>query len=187
MTPHTELALPTTPSPSILLRGDEIDTLRDFARMPNVLATLPIPGRTFRRRPVQAVATGVDAISPELTVRGFRSRLRRELLPIQRLCDWLPQLKHVIFIVFEPKHLRESAVGKAADGFAEDTHAHLERVCGAYITVTVLLVSDCDHPGLLAERIDQRASSRPVDPYLALPWRSLVEESIQQSAVAAYC
>jgi hypothetical protein len=103
MTPHTELALPTTPSPSILLRGDEIDTLRDF------------------------------------------------------------------------------------DGFAEDAHAHLERVCGAYITVTVLLVSDCDHPGLLAERIDQRASSRPVDPYLALPWRSLVEESIQQSAVAAYC
>lgn len=187
MTPHAELALPTIPAPSIVLRGDEVGTLRDFARMPNVLATQPVPGRKFRRRAVRAIATGVDARSPELTVRGLKSRLRRELLPIQRLCDRLPQLKHVIFIVLEPKHLRESAVIKAADGFAEDAHAHLERVCGAYIAVTVLLVTDCDQPGLLAERIDQRASASPLDPYLALPWRSLAEQPIQLSAVSEYC
>lgn len=184
---QAELAVPPITVPSIVLRGDEVDTLRDFAQMPHVLATPPIPGRTFRRRAVRAVATGINATSPELTVRGLKSRLRQELLPSQRLCGWLPHLKHVIFVVAEPKHLRESAVFKAADGFAESAHAHLERVCGAYITVTVLLVTDCDQPGLLAERMDQRAALGPLDPYLVLPWRSVAEQPIQQSAIAAYC
>ncbi|POH62258.1 hypothetical protein C3B61_15335 [Cryobacterium zongtaii] len=184
---HAELVVPPITAPSIVLRGDEIDTLRAFAHMPNVLATPPIPGRTFRRRAVKAVATGINATSPELTVRGLRSRLRWELLPSQRLCDWLPHLKHIILVVAEPKHLRESVMLKAADGFAEYAHAHLERICGAYITVTVLLVTDCDQPGLLAERIDQRASRSPLEPYLALPWRSVAEQPIHQSAIAAYC
>ena len=74
-----------------------------------------------------------------------------------------------------------------ADGFAEHAHAHLERVCGAYVTVTVLLIADCAQPGLPAERIDQRASLNPLDPHLALPWRDAAEQPIQQSAAAAYC
>ncbi|WEO76016.1 hypothetical protein BJQ94_11585 [Cryobacterium sp. SO2] len=183
-----ELEIPPLSAPTIVLRGDPMAALRPLSRLPTVLATPAQPGRPFRRRAIRAVATGVDASADAaLTSRGLKSRLRRELLSSQRLCEWLPHLKHVIFVVAEPTHLRERAVLGIADGFAAYVHAHLERVCGAYVTVTVLLVADCAQPGLLAERIDQRASLGPLDPYLALPWRDVAEQPIQLSAAAAYC
>ncbi|QYF73991.1 hypothetical protein [Cryobacterium sp. PAMC25264] len=188
MSLNAELEMPPVTAPTIVLRGDTMAALHTLSQLPNVLASRPQPGRPFRRRAIRAVATGIDtSADAALTARGLKSRLRREILSTQRQCEWLPHLKHVIFVIAEPPHLHESAVLDIADGFAERTHAHLERVCGAYVTVTVLLVADCAQPGLLAERINQRASLSPFDPYLVLPWRDVAEQQIQQTAAATYC
>jgi hypothetical protein len=187
MTLSSELDMPPLTAPTIVLRGDTLAVLQPLSQLPNVISTPPQPGHPFRRRAIRAVATGIDtSADTALTPRGLKSRLRRELLPSQQLCERLPHLKHVLFVVAEPTHLPEITVLGIADGFAENAHAHLERVCGAYVAVTVLLVADCAQPELLAERIDQRASLSPLDPYLALSWRDVAEHPIQESAAATY-
>ncbi|SDZ56416.1 hypothetical protein [Herbiconiux ginsengi] len=66
-------------------------------------------------------------------------------------------------------------------------HSNIERHCGTYIILTILLVNGCDDPALLEHRIHHRAlQPQGIDATITLTWKEIEQAPIGYTAANHY-
>lgn len=90
-------------------------------------------------------------------------------------------LRHLV-LTYRGPDTRRRSLRFTARGIARRLHSELERTRGRYVDVVVIDLSGIDRRGLLAQRVDELASTgRGIVGYAAIPWEDLRDESIRDT------
>lgn len=167
----------------IVLLGDIIDCLRGFQSHPDVITSLR--GAPIRGRPTAAVV-GID-LSAVIDRPELGAKLRAQVPFCVNICAETPSIRRLLLIVEGPAAVPEWVLQQMWESVEDRIHRNIEQYCGTYVILTILLVTGCDNPGLLAHRVHHRAiQHRGIDATLTLPWEDIKKDPIGFTAANHY-
>lgn len=167
----------------IVLLGDNLDCLGPFQSLPGV-TTAP-RGTSIRGRPTAAVI-GMD-LSAVTDRTELGAKLRAQAPFCANLCAKTPSIKRLFLIIEGLTAVPGSVLQRMCESVEDRIHRNIEQYCGTYVILTILLVTGCDNPNLLAHRIHDRAlQPRGIDATMTLPWEAIKKEPIKLTAANYY-
>jgi hypothetical protein len=172
----------TSDGPIVLL-GDELDCLTVIRCHPSVMVASGVAGVAGRPR---AAVISVD-ISAVAKRSNLRAELRTQMQLCVDICAQVPSVRRLILVIGGATPLPETTVYNMCTTAGDRIHSRIEQSCGLYTIVTLLLVSDCDDPTLLARRVYDRAMQPlGIDTAIVLNWEEIEHAPIGYTAANCY-
>ena len=166
---------------AVVVFGDALECLEALRSEPAVV----LPGSPGGRY-AQTVVIGVNGAAAT-SRRALRTLLRIQAQACIFICMQRPTLRHLVVVVDASPGIAEDAVVTLCDEAAETTHRWIEQRCGAYVIVTLVVVTGCDDPEQLARRVVCRAGQIPAsDAHGVVTWREIAGASIQDLTADHY-
>ncbi|TFD83551.1 hypothetical protein E3T61_21200 [Cryobacterium lactosi] len=167
----------------IVLLGDELDCLHALRSHPDI--TVATRGERTHGHPLAAVIQ-IDLSSVENRT-DLKARLRAQIPICTNTCEQTPSIQRLLLIIDGPPGVPESVMHRMCDATADRLHRHIEQRCGTYIILTILLVTGCDNPSLLAHRTRHRAlQAQGIDATSTLTWKEIAQRPIGHTAANHY-
>jgi len=167
----------------ILLLGDELGCLHPLRSHPGIRVVTS--GDSAHGQPRAAVIQ-ID-LSSVTDRTELKARLHAQIPICTDLCERAPSIQRLLLVIEGPKLVPESVLHRMCDAIGDRIHRHLEQRCGTYVILTILLVTGCDDPPLLAHRTCDRAlQPQGIDAISTLTWREIAQSPIGYTAASYY-
>ncbi|MBM7827975.1 hypothetical protein G9U51_06495 [Calidifontibacter sp. DB0510] len=180
---HTTRSSPAGPQPGqarLLLYGDSLDSLAYLA------AAAPHSHGALDDRRARTMIVGIRVPDTNHPRQALRSQLRAAHDILTKPLRTHPLVRHIFYIVEVPSDspTPDRAVNALSAAICAH-HAEIEMRHGRDICITGIVTTCRTDPEALAERVDQRVTTTPLESHYATSWDQIAHRSIAAAAAEA--